>query len=171
VVSVLLEAVRERARVLFLGLLLAADDRRFVVRPVRDAALVPVLDLLRALVLRFVPAVLARDDFARVPAVFARLLLALVVREPAAFFRPPVFALRRVPAADVLALRVVRRRASCAGCARVPGSDMLIPASANSISRSPISIMSADWRFADPDFRAIAFSLKFPRQRKVTPQA
>ncbi|MDE2474622.1 MAG: hypothetical protein KGO48_06215 [Alphaproteobacteria bacterium] len=167
-VSVLLEAVRERARVVFFVLFFAADDRRFDVRLLRDAAFVPVLDLLRALVLRFAPAVLAREDFARVPAVFARLLLALLRRVPAAFARPPAFVLRRIPPRDALAFRVVRRRA---GCARMPGSDILIPASANSISRSPMSVISADWRFADPDFRAIAFSLNLPRQCKETPQA
>lgn len=162
----LLDAVRERVRVLLLAPLLAAEDRRFDARLVRAAAFVPVLDLLRALVLRFAPA--ARVDFARdesdlrrVPPVFARLVLALVPRAPA-------FALRRAPPRDELALRVVRRRA---GCARIPGSDMLIPASANSISKSPMSVISVDWRFADPDFRAIAFSLKFTRQSKETPQA
>lgn len=169
----LLETLRERTRVVFLVLRFAAEDRRFAVRFVRDAAFVPVLDLLRALVLRFAPAERVdfdRDDanLPRVPPVFARLLLALVPREPAAFVRLPVFALRRVPARDELALRVVRRRA---GCARVPGSDILIPASANSISKSLMSAISADGRFADPDFRAIVFSLKFTRQCKETPQA
>jgi hypothetical protein len=184
VVSVLLEAARERVRVLFLVPVFGADERRFDIRLLRDAAFVPVLDLLRALVLRFVPAApvdLPRDDtdLPRVPPAFARLLLALVPRPPAAFARPPVFVLppspcglrrreRRVPARELFALRVVRRRA---GCARAPGSDMLIPASANSISKSPMSAIFADWRFADPDFRAIAVSLKFTRQCKETPQA
>lgn len=112
--------MRERARVVFFVLLFAADDRRFDVRLLRDAAFVPVLDLLRALALRFATAVLAREDFACVPAVFARLLLALLPRVPAAFARPPAFTLRRVPPRDALAFRVVRRRA---GCARLPGSD------------------------------------------------
>lgn len=165
--------MRDRARVLFLVPLFAAEERCFDVRLVRDAAFVPGLDLLRALVLRFAPVErldFARDeaDLPRVPPVLARLLLALVPRVPAAFARPPAFALRRVPLRDEPALRVVRRRA---GCARVPGSDMLIPASANSISKSPMSVISVDWRFADPDFRAIAFSLKFTRQCKETPQA
>jgi hypothetical protein len=171
---VVLGAVREPARVVFLVLVLALDDRRFVVPLLREVAFAPVLDLLRALVLRFAPVVrvdLERVEAAlpRAPPVFDRLLLALVLREPAVFPRPPVFALRRVPVRDELAaLRVVRRRA---GCARVPGSDILIPASANSISKSPMSVVSADWRFPDPDFRAIAFSLKFTRQCKETPQA
>lgn len=147
--------MRERARVVFFVLLFAADDPRFDVRlPRVPAAFVPVLDLLRALALRFAPAVLAREDFACVPAVFARLLLALLPRVPAAFARPPAFTLRRVPPRDALAFRVVRRRA---GCDRLPGSDILIPASANSISKSLMSVISVDWRFADPDFRAIAF--------------
>ena len=167
--------MRERARVVFLVLVLAFAERRFVVPLLREVvAFAPVLVLLRALVLRFAPAV--RVDLERVeadlppaPPVFDRLLLALVLREPAVFPRPPVFALRRVPVRDELAaLRVVCRRA---GCARVPGSDTLIPASDNSISKSPMSVISADWRFADPDFRAIAFSLKFTRQSKETPQA
>ncbi|HEX5280483.1 MAG TPA: hypothetical protein VFW28_10420 [Micropepsaceae bacterium] len=150
---------------------MAADDLRF---ELRDEAFAAVLDLLREAEVRFAPPDLvdfAREDvdLPRAAPVFARLLLALVPREPAAFARPPVFALRRVPPVDALALRVVRRRA--AGCARVPGSDILIPASANSMSKSPMSVISADWRFADPDFRAIVFSLKYSRQSKETPQA